>query len=59
MFKGVYTALATPMAADGAVDYPSLGRLIEAQLAAGVDGLVLLGTTAETATLSAEEKNEI
>lgn len=59
MFKGVYTALATPMAADGAVDYPSLGRLIDAQLAAGVDGLVLLGTTAEAATLSAEEKNEI
>lgn len=59
MFKGVYTALATPMHANGAVDYDTLGRLLQAQLAAGIDGLVLLGTTAEAATLSAGEKNEV
>lgn len=59
MFRGVYTALATPMTAGGAVDYDALARLLQAQLAAGVDGLVLLGTTAEAATLSADEKNKI
>ncbi|MGN0025068.1 MAG: 4-hydroxy-tetrahydrodipicolinate synthase [Candidatus Avelusimicrobium sp.] len=59
MFTGVYTALATPMAACGGVDYNALGRLLDAQLASGIHGLVLLGTTAETPTLSAAEKNEI
>lgn len=48
MFTGVYTALSTPMDACGAVDYTALGRLLDAQLASGVHGLVLLGTTAET-----------
>ncbi len=59
MFRGVYTALATPMHENGGVDYDALDRLIQAQLAAGVDGLVLLGTTAEAATLSAAEKTEV
>lgn len=59
MFTGVYTALATPMTACGAVDYEALGRLLDAQLASGVHGLVLLGTTAETPALSAAEKTEI
>lgn len=59
MFTGVYTALATPMDANGRVDYTGLERLLEAQLKAGVHGIVLLGTTAETPTLSAQEKVEI
>jgi len=59
MFQGVYTALATPMAADGKIDYPALDALLKSQLQAGVDGLVLLGTTAETPTLSAQEKNDL
>ncbi len=59
MFKGIYTALVTPFTPTGTVDYPALSRLLEAQLGAGVDGIVLLGTTAEAATLSAEEKKEI
>lgn len=59
MFTGVYTALATPMTACGDVDYEALGRLLDAQLASGVHGLVLLGTTAETPALSAAEKTEI
>lgn len=59
MFTGVYTALATPMTLSGAVDYDALGRLLDAQLSAGVHGLVLLGTTAETPALSAAEKTEI
>ena len=59
MFRGVYTALATPMLPDGNVDYNTLDRLLQAQLSAGIDGLVLLGTTAEAATLNASEKKEI
>ena len=59
MFKGVFTALVTPMTTQGAIDYNTLGRLLDAQLAAGVHGLVLLGTTAETPTLSSKEKEEL
>lgn len=59
MFNGVYTALATPMDTKGAVDYAALEHLLAAQLNAGVHGIVLLGTTAETPTLSAQEKQEI
>lgn len=59
MFTGVYTALATPFNNRGQVDYPVLERLIQAQLDAQVAGFVLLGTTAEAATLSAAEKAEI
>ena len=59
MFTGVYTALATPMQPNGAVDYHALDRLLAAQLACGVHGVVLLGTTAETPTLTAAEKQEI
>ena len=59
MFTGVYTALATPFTRQGQVDYPVLERLIQAQLDAQVAGFVLLGTTAEAATLSAAEKAEI
>ena len=59
MFTGVFTALATPMKTSGEVDYSALERLLVAQLKAGVHGIVLLGTTAETPTLSAQEKEEI
>ena len=59
MFTGVYTALATPMSNDGAIDYKALEQLLTAQLKAGVQGIVLLGTTAETPTLSSQEKQEI
>jgi 4-hydroxy-tetrahydrodipicolinate synthase len=56
MLNGVFTALATPMQPNGAIDTENLVRLVQAQLRAGVHGVVLLGTTAETATLTAEEK---
>ena len=59
MFNGVFTALATPFLSDGHIDFDTLKRLLQAQLQAGVQGLVLLGTTAETPTLSAEEKKQI
>lgn len=61
-FQGVFTALVTPMrVSDGAVliDEAALGRLVEAQLAGGVQGLVACGTTGEAATLSAEEQARV
>lgn len=58
MFKGVLTALITPFK-DNKIDFHSLEVLIEKQLSAGVSGFVVLGTTAETPTLSAQEKEEI
>ena len=59
MLNGVFTALATPFTAENQIDFTALERLLEAQLAAGVHGFVLLGTTAETPTLSADEKKQI
>jgi len=55
--EGTFTALVTPMCDDGdhSVDVPALERLVEQQIAGGVDGLVACGTTGETATLSDEE----
>ena len=52
--KGVFTALVTPFL-DGAVDETAYVRLIERQIAAGVHGLVPVGTTGEGATLGREE----
>lgn len=46
----------TPFKADKSVDYDALARLLEYQIKNGVDYLVVLGTTAETATLDSEEK---
>lgn len=59
MIKGVYTAAITPFGADGKVDYAAFEKFLEAQIKAGVNGLVLLGTTAETPALSTTEKDEI
>ena len=58
IFKGFATAMVTPMTATG-VDYDALARLIEFQITAGVDGLVAVGTTGESATLSQEERKEV
>ena len=55
IFRGVATALVTPFSG-GEIDFSALGRLIERQIEAGVDGLVIGGTTAEAATLSDEER---
>lgn len=54
--KGMGVALITPFRQDKTVDYDALARLLEYQIKNGVDYLVVLGTTAETATLTAEEK---
>lgn len=58
-FKGLGVAMVTPFKDDGSVDYEALQQLIEYQIANGTDYLVALGTTAETPTLSDEEKKEI
>jgi 4-hydroxy-tetrahydrodipicolinate synthase len=55
LFQGVYTALITPMSADGRVDEAALAKIVEAQLEAGVHGLVPCGTTGESTTLSHTE----
>lgn len=52
-------ALITPFKEDGSVDYDALVRLVEYQVQNGVDFLCVLGTTAETPTLTAEEKQKI
>ena len=58
IFRGVATALITPFR-DGEIDYPTLEKLIERQIDAGIDALVIGGTTAEAATLSDEERYEL
>ena len=58
-FKGLGIALITPFTKDGSVDYDALYRLVEYQIAGGIDFLCILATTAETPTLSLEEKNKI
>lgn len=55
VFCGVATALVTPFL-DDEIDYASLGRLIDTQIDAGIDALVIGGTTGEAATLSDEER---
>lgn len=54
--NGLGVALITPFDKDGAVDYDALERLVTAHVSAQTDYLVVLGTTAETPTLSFEEK---
>lgn len=57
--KGMGVALITPFCDDETVDFPALARLIEYQIQNGIDYLVVLGTTAETPTLTEEEKQQI
>src|SRR3954463_6041033 len=54
MFTGVITALVTPLRGD-ALDEEALRRLVDEQIASGVDGLVPVGTTGESPTLTNEE----
>ncbi|MCG8421746.1 MAG: 4-hydroxy-tetrahydrodipicolinate synthase [Proteobacteria bacterium] len=56
--EGVMTALVTPMR-NGDVDFDALGNLIEDQIAAGIDGLVAVGTTGESATLDMREHKQV
>lgn len=59
MFRGVYTAIVTPFNADGSVDYECLKALVARQAAAGVDGIVPVGTTGESPTLTYEEHSRV
>lgn len=56
---GLGTALITPFKDDKSVDFESLARLLDTQLTGSVDYLVVLGTTGEAVTLTAEEKREV
>ena len=58
IFKGMATAMVTPMTQEG-VDYEALGRFIDFQLASGINALVAVGTTGESATLTPEERKEV
>lgn len=57
--SGALTALVTPMNADGSLDEATLVRLVERQIDAGINGLVPVGTTGESPTLSAEEDQRV
>lgn len=56
---GLGTALITPFKDDKSVDFEALARLLDTQLTGNVDYLVVLGTTGESVTLTAEEKREV
>ena len=58
MFAGTYTALVTPFR-NGRVDDEGFRKLIEAQIAGGVDGIVPVGTTGESPTLSHDEHRDV
>lgn len=57
-YQGLYTAIVTPFKNDK-VDYDDLQALVEAQIAGGVDGIVPVGTTGESPTLSHHEHMEV
>lgn len=56
---GLGTALITPFKEDKTVDFEALARLLDTQLTGNIDYLVVLGTTGESVTLTAEEKREV
>lgn len=58
VFQGMATAMVTPMTRSG-VDYDALGRFIDFQLEEGINALVAVGTTGESATLTPEERKKV
>ena len=58
VFKGMATAMITPMTPHG-VDYDTYAKFIEFQIANGINALVAVGTTGESATLSQEERKAV
>jgi 4-hydroxy-tetrahydrodipicolinate synthase len=57
MFRGTFTALVTPFR-DGGIDVSAFEQLIETQISAGITGIVAIGTTGESPTLSHEEREQ-
>ena len=55
IFKGMATAIVTPMTADG-IDYDALGRFLEFQIENGINAIVVMGTTGENATIEPEDQ---
>ena len=58
IFKGMATAIVTPMTATG-IDYEALGRFLEFQIENGIHAIVVMGTTGENATIEYEDQKEI
>ncbi len=59
IFTGAAIAIITPMNKDDSVNYDKLGELLEEQIAAGTDAVVICGTTGESSTLSGEEHMDV
>ncbi len=59
MFSGTYTALITPFKGDESIDEDALRKLVDAQIDAGVNGLVPVGTTGESPTVTHEENLKV
>jgi 4-hydroxy-tetrahydrodipicolinate synthase len=59
MIKGSIVAIVTPMHADGSLDMPGLRTLIDWHIAEGTDGIVVVGTTGESPTVSVDEHCEL
>ena len=57
IFKGCGTAIATPFTEDG-INFEEFGKLLEEQVEAGVDAIIVCGTTGESSTMSEKEKKE-
>ena len=58
MFRGTFTALVTPFR-NGSIDVSAFQTLIETQIAAGITGVVAIGTTGESLTLSHDERQQV
>ena len=58
IFKGMATAIVTPMTADG-IDYEALGRFLDFQIENGINAIVVMGTTGENATIEYADQKEI
>lgn len=58
IFKGMASAIVTPMTPTG-IDYEALGRFLEFQIASGINGIVVMGTTGENATIEPEEQKRV
>ncbi len=59
MFAGVYTALITPFQEDGSIDEKALRKLVDSQIDAGIQGIVPMGTTGESPTVTHEENIQV